>query len=262
MVRLFWWLSHQSFNKICKQIAKTRSSCFDLCSDPYLWPWILGNDRKNINSGASTKDGGFLRRVHGVTEGCIQFRLRPGQKNRFGASIFEPKVFWEQMCIEEKTCDFSASPSDSPLVMSLVWHFATKSLVWHLQLWNSQSLECRNTSPNWKDTTALVRPCIENAQRKADEEALLAKPTGKRPRCPPRWRNCISDLAWSRLGAEQAELSQIAVDRDVFQILLWMLSPQPSLEEKWAWKWMQRVTIALVYPPVFKSAQLASEQLS
>jgi len=25
---------------------------------------------------------------------------------------------------------------------------------------------------------------------------------------------------------------------------------------------MQRVTIALVYPPVFKSAQLASEQLS
>jgi len=47
------------------------------------------------------------------------------------------------------------------------------------------------------------------------------------------WSNCISDLAWSRLGVEQAEPSAIAVDRDVFQVVLWMLPPQLSLEEKW-----------------------------
>jgi len=50
-------------------------------------------------------------------------------------------------------------------------------------------------------------------------QALLVKSTGKRPRCRPRprWSNCVSDLAWSRLGMEPAELSEIAVDREVFQ---------------------------------------------
>jgi len=50
----------------------------------------------------------------------------------------------------------------------------------------------------------------------------LAKPTGKRPRCRlrPRWSNWISDLAWPRLVVESAELSEIAVDREVFQVLL------------------------------------------
>jgi len=35
---------------------------------------------------------------------------------------------------------------------------------------------------------------------------------------------------------EPAELSGIAVDREVFLVLLWMLPPQPSLEEKRAMK--------------------------
>ena len=65
-------------------------------------------------------------------------------------------------------------------------------------------------------------------------QALLAKPIGKRPRrrSRPRWSNCISDIAWSRLGVEPAELSEIATDREVFQVLLWMLPAQPSREEK------------------------------
>jgi len=64
-------------------------------------------------------------------------------------------------------------------------------------------------------------------------QALLAKPTRKLPRCRarPRWNNCISDLAWCRLDVEPAELLEIAVDREVFQVLLRMLPPQPSLEE-------------------------------
>ena len=64
-------------------------------------------------------------------------------------------------------------------------------------------------------------------------QTLLAKPTGRQPRCrpSPRWSNCISHLAWSRLDVEPAELSEIAIDREVFQGLR-MLPPQLSLEEK------------------------------
>jgi len=67
-------------------------------------------------------------------------------------------------------------------------------------------------------------------------QALLAKSTGKRPGGLPRsgWSDYISDLAWSCLGVEPAELSEIAVDREVFQLLLGLLSPLPSLEEEWA----------------------------
>jgi len=54
---------------------------------------------------------------------------------------------------------------------------------------------------------------------------------GPRGHPRPRWSDYISDLAWSRLGVEPAEVSGIAVDRDVFQAL-GQLSPRPSLEEK------------------------------
>jgi len=39
------------------------------------------------------------------------------------------------------------------------------------------------------------------------------------------------------------------------------VASQPSLEEKRAWKWMKWIEFTLVYSPVFKSAQLASEQV-
>jgi len=111
----------------------------------------------------------------------------------------------------------------------------------------------------------LIGPCIQNAQpnERLVRQALLAKPTGKWPRCRPRprWSNCISDLAWSRLDVEPAELSELAIDGEVFQVLLWMLPPKLSLDEKRAWKWMKWITFTLVYSPVFKSAQLASEQV-
>jgi len=58
---------------------------------------------------------------------------------------------------------------------------------------------------------------------------LLAKHTGKRPRNRPRpsWSDHISDLAWSRLVVEPAELSEIAVDRQVFQVPLRLLPSDP-----------------------------------
>jgi len=59
----------------------------------------------------------------------------------------------------------------------------------------------------------------------------LAKPTEKRFRGHPRPRcsEYISDLAWSRLGVEPAELSEIFVDREVFQVLLGLLPPRATL---------------------------------
>ena len=71
-------------------------------------------------------------------------------------------------------------------------------------------------------------------------QVLLARPTGKRPRGRPktRWSDYISDLAWSRLGVEPAELPEITVDREVFRILLGLLPPRSSLQEKGAWWWM------------------------
>jgi len=84
----------------------------------------------------------------------------------------------------------------------------------------------------------LVRPRVQNANERLVRQVLLAKPTAKRPRCRPRprWSNSISDFAWPRLGVESSEPSEIAVDREVFQVLLWMLPLQPSLEEKRARK--------------------------
>ena len=67
-------------------------------------------------------------------------------------------------------------------------------------------------------------------------QVLLAEPTRKPPidRPRPRWSDCISGPAWSRVGVDPVKLFEIVVDREVFQVLLEMLPPQPSLEAKWA----------------------------
>ena len=135
-------------------------------------------------------------------------------------------------CIEEKTCDIAGALRRPPLIRrpgiapSSLRHWCDTSRQ-IVQLWNSQSPEGRSTSSNWENTTTLVRPCIQNAPQKLVRQVLLIKPTAKRPKCRPctRWRDYISDLAWYRLGVESAELSEIAVDREVFRVLLWMLPP-------------------------------------
>jgi len=61
-------------------------------------------------------------------------------------------------------------------------------------------------------------------------QVLPGTPTGKRPRSRPRtwWSDYTSDLAWSHLGVEPAEPSEISVDRGVSRYLLGLLSPRPS----------------------------------
>ena len=59
--------------------------------------------------------------------------------------------------------------------------------------------------------------------------------------------NYISDLAWSRLGVETVELSEIAVDHEVFRVLLGLLPPRLSPKEKLAWKWVNEWVVAPTY---------------
>jgi len=69
---------------------------------------------------------------------------------------------------------------------------------------------------------------------------LQSTPTGKRSKlCPrKRWRDYISDFAWSRLGVKTAELSEVVVDRVmVFRVVLGLLPPRLSPKEKRARKW-------------------------
>ena len=58
-------------------------------------------------------------------------------------------------------------------------------------------------------------------------EVFLARPTGRRPRGRPRtrWRDYISSLTWERLGIPQAELANVAGEREVWRSLLKLLPP-------------------------------------
>jgi len=70
-------------------------------------------------------------------------------------------------------------------------------------------------------------------QERLARQVLVATPNGEQPGRPrARCSDYISDLAWSSLGVEPAELSEIAVDRDIFRVLLGLLAPRPSTEEK------------------------------
>jgi len=55
---------------------------------------------------------------------------------------------------------------------------------------------------------------------------LLAAPARKQPRdlLATSLNDYISDLAWSRLGVEPREVSEITTDREIFRDLLGLLS--------------------------------------
>ena len=83
-------------------------------------------------------------------------------------------------------------------------------------------------------------------------------PTAEWPRVRlrTRWSDYISDLAWSRLGMERAERSEIAVGREVFRVLLGLLSsrlsPKEKREREWVDEWACRPTLNLsIYEIVF-----------
>jgi len=78
------------------------------------------------------------------------------------------------------------------------------------------------------------------SQERLARQVFLATSTGKQPRGLPRTRWCdyISIFPCFRLGVDRGELSEIAVDREIFRVHLGPLPSQPSPEEKRARKWM------------------------
>ncbi|KAK3519713.1 hypothetical protein QTP70_002681 [Hemibagrus guttatus] len=58
-------------------------------------------------------------------------------------------------------------------------------------------------------------------------EVFRACPTGKRPRGRPRtrWRDCVSQLTWERLGIPPEELEEVSGKREVWASLLRLLPP-------------------------------------
>jgi len=66
-------------------------------------------------------------------------------------------------------------------------------------------------------------------QEKLSRQVLLVSSAVRLTRGRPRskWSDYIFDLAWSRAGVEPAGLSEIAVDREVFQILFGVLFRSP-----------------------------------
>ena len=62
------------------------------------------------------------------------------------------------------------------------------------------------------------------------EISLHAKANGRRPVGRPRtrWTDYIEDLGWNRLGLRPSEMMDVMEDREVWQLNLELLPPQPS----------------------------------
>jgi len=86
-----------------------------------------------------------------------------------------------------------------------------------------------------KIPAAIVRPRDQNAPGKIGEAGPAGCTEGKADLRPTRHQVTLLHLdhAWTRLGVEPAELSEIAVDREVFRVFQGLLPPRSSGEEKY-----------------------------
>ena len=118
-----------------------------------------------------------------------------------------------------------------------MWHFVTKNTGLKSVKPSMSSHFPESIDPSYVNS-AMRQKCPRKEWR-TKSFRLQSKPTGNRRKvCPrTRWRDYISDLAWSRLGVEPAELSEIAVDLEVFWVLLGLLPPRLSRKKKRARKW-------------------------
>jgi len=130
------------------------------------------------------------------------------------------------------------------------------------QVWNPWGPECQATFPNRENLAMFVRPRVSRMFQERMVKYVIRATVynyGKRARSRSRtkWRNYISNLAWSRFGLEAGEQSESAVDRELFRVLLGPLSPRFSPNEKraqnWVTQWLCRPTLKLsIYVIVFR----------
>ena len=105
----------------------------------------------------------------------------------------------------------------------LVWHFVTMST--DLKFVKSEMSSHFSESRDPSYVSSAMYPEFYKKEWRTNSFGLQSTHAGKRPRVRPRtrWRDYISNLAWSRLGVEPTELSEIAVDREVFLVILVLL---------------------------------------
>ena len=137
-----------------------------------------------------------------------------------------------------------------------MWHFVTKSTGLKSVKPSMSSHFPESTDPSYVNS-AMCPKCPRKEWR-TKSFRLQSTPTGKWPKVCPRtmWRDYISDLAWSRLGVEPVELSEISVDCEVLWVLLGLPGSWISRKEKRAGKreneWVCRPTLNLsIYEIVF-----------
>ena len=135
-----------------------------------------------------------------------------------------------------------------------VWHFVRKSTGLKSVRPSMSSHFSELRDPSYL-CSAMYPECPREEWR-TESFGLQSTPTEKRCRVRPRWRDYVSDLAWSRHGEEPAELSEISVDREVFPVLLGLPLPRLSPKENRARKWMNEVcrptSNLSIYETVFK----------
>ena len=136
-----------------------------------------------------------------------------------------------------------------------MWHFVTRSTGLKSAKPGTSSHFSESRDPSYV-SLAMCPECPWKEWR-TKSFGQQSRPTGKRPRGRPRtrWQDYISNLSWSRLGVEP-ELSEIAVDREVFRVLLGCglrdSIPKEKRARKWVNEWVCRLTLKLsIYEIVF-----------
>jgi len=76
----------------------------------------------------------------------------------------------------------------------------------------------------------------------------------------PSWSRLVW-CAWSRLGVEPPELSEIAVNRGVFLVLLGLQIPRSSPEKKGVTEWMNEILQGYMGPAVYRQRSLPHKKV-
>jgi len=124
------------------------------------------------------------------------------------------------------------APLDPPMT---VRHFATKwTTLKFVKPRMSRHFYSESKDPSYVGLTR--RPECPREDWRGKSCWLHTRESGPEVRPRTRWRDYIFDFTWPSLGVEPAELSAVAVDHEVFRVLLGLLTPRPSPDEKRVWK--------------------------
>jgi len=209
---------------------------------PHLWSWTLSNDWNNTFPRTSGRDDVFAKSSRCDTSRRstqVWNLLSPECHATFLNQNRRQKVFNRGLYVFSGGFYILKYDKNSTDLLCLIIPFkGACSFVWGAKSpkppMATRLLWIERSQLRWFGHMSRISP------ERLARQVLLATTTGKqlRGRWRPWWHDYISDLAWSSLGVDRGELSDIAVDHEVFRVHLGLLPPRPSPKEKWVWKWM------------------------